>query len=125
MQLTLIRGLPGSGKSTLAQQLVKANPLTTVRYEADMYFGNPYKWEKEKLAEAHEWCLAATKEALEDFFDVVVANTFVKKRQLQPYLDLANSLNVPVQIIVCQEKFQSEHNVPQSVIDNMRKIFEY
>jgi predicted kinase len=93
----------------------------SVHFEADMWMGEPYKFDRAKLKDVHAACLEATKTALEGGYDVIVSNTFVKKWEMEPYLALAKQ----VQVIVCQGDFGNVHDVPPCVIERMRKEFEY
>lgn len=133
-KLILIRGVPGSGKSTLADQLANTPDPDTGRYtwshiEADMYFERPdgvYDWNPKLLKNAHEWCLKETKFTLEELdYNVVVANTFTRKWEMQPYIDLAAQLGVELEIRVCDGRYQNTHGVPPEKVEQMRQSFEY
>lgn len=105
IELLIIRGLPGSGKSTLAKSLAKSFNI----FSADDYFTDEhgtYRWDANKLTEAHADCFEKTRKALlsvSDSWDrayrsglpmfqtdyrVVVTNVFVKKSQVAPYAAL-------------------------------------
>jgi uridine kinase len=132
-KLILIRGLPGSGKSTIARQIVEESPNSRVHLEADMYFINNegmYIFDVDKLSSAHSWCLNSTLKYLQndlpgiDCIDtVVVSNTFTTHKELKPYYAIADSLNVPVEEIVCTGEYGSLHNVPPDTMSKMRKRF--
>jgi predicted kinase len=115
--LILIRGLPGSGKSTLAKRMTGY-----VHVEADMYFerSGPYRFDASQLPQAHQYCLQRTREALMQGCNVVVANTFVKISEMQPYL----TLGVPVRIVEATGQFTNIHNVSASVIEVMKANWE-
>lgn len=126
--LTLIRGIPGSGKSTFARQLQSINPHPTIVLEADQYFigiDGKYRYNATKITEAHSWCKEQTQRNLETGVSVIVANTFIRKWEMQPYLDMAFKFNIPVTIIIMNNEFKSIHDVPQSVIDRMKAQFEF
>lgn len=117
--LIIIRGLPGSGKSTLAKILVK---LGYRHFEADMYHykNGKYDWQPTNLSDAHNWCQQSVRIALENSHDVVVSNTCVDDKALQPYLEIAESFNIKPLILMMQSKFAGNiHNVPEDVIENM------
>ncbi len=122
MELVLIRGLPGSGKSTLA----KAMPCH-VHLEADMYFVHPYAgyvFEGSKVGAAHGWCQSEARRMLEARRPTVVSNTFTQKWEMQPYLDMAASLNIPVRVIEAKGNFKNVHGVPEDAIQRMRDRWE-
>ena len=123
-RLFLIRGLPGSGKSTLARVL--ASTLRAEHCEADFYFtrNGRYKFDASKLPEAHADCLARAKIALQEGRSVVVANTFSRRWEMQPYLDLARDYVVEVVELVTIGQWQNTHNVPDRTIQRMRERWE-
>lgn len=122
MELVLIRGLPGSGKSTLAKSMPAHHHL-----EADMYFVQPhvgYVFDKSKISSAHGWCQSEARRMLEAGRNVVVSNTFTQKWEIQPYLDIAASLNVHVRVIEATGNFKNVHGVPDEAIERMRARWE-
>jgi predicted kinase len=122
MTLILVRGLPGSGKSTYAASLGGYRHL-----EADMFFersDGSYHFDPAKLAQAHAWCQGAVRHELRQGADVVVSNTFTQRWEMQPYLDMAQELNVPVKVVVMNGRFKNVHNVPEQAIERMRARWE-
>lgn len=95
-KLLLIRGLPGSGKSTLARALGDAGWF---HVEADMWFtrdtdaGQVYAFNPKEVGKAHDWCQKQAAMALERGDNVVVANTFSRKWEIEPYAAMARTLN--------------------------------
>ena len=123
--LLLIRGLPGSTKSTTAKAICeKFNNLH--HFEADMYFqqGNNYNFDKTKLSAAHEWCYNQTINALQKDCSVCVANTFVKKWEMEKYINAAKSFKTELIIIECLAEYSSIHGVPEETIERMRRQWE-
>lgn len=128
--LILIRGIPGSGKSTYAKSILKlyqdaGKPVC--HYEADMYFTDldgSYLFDPTRLKDAHNWCQTCVEESLKSGYSCIVSNTFIKKWELQPYIDMASSLKVPVTILTMEGKYGNIHGVPDEKIQQMIKNFE-
>ena len=125
MKLILVRGMPGSGKSTIAKQL--AYSYECCHLEADMYFmqDGEYKFDVNKLREAHERCQTETRLHLRQDFDVVVSNTFTTIKELRPYFDIAAEFGIVPNVIVAQGDFGSVHNVPEETLTKMKARFAY
>lgn len=126
--LTLIRGIPGSGKSTFAKQLQDLLPPLCFIVEADQFLtdsNGTYKYDPSLVKEAHKWCQERTNGILKLKHSVIVSNTFIRKWEMQPYLDMASKLNIPVTTIIMNNEFKSIHDVPQSVINRMKAQFEF
>lgn len=94
----LVRGLPGEGKTTYARELAEAFDLA--HYEADMFPGLYVdgKLQRELLPAAHAACQGKTREALAGGRSVVVANTFVRRAEMAPYVDAARGFGARVVI---------------------------
>lgn len=123
--LIIVRGLPGSGKSTYAKSLVDTG-RADIFVEADQYFedgfGN-YLFDATKLHAAHKWCQYEVKRYLGMGMTVVVSNTFTTLKELKPYLEMAEELDVSVDVCRMMNEFGSIHNVPDHTIERMRNRF--
>lgn len=120
--LYIIRGLPGSGKSTLAKQLAPDN-----HYEADDYFmvNGKYMFDKTKLKAAHMDCRKKVENDMKKGIQkIAVANTFIRKWEYQPYVDLASHYGYLVVLKVCTGNYKNIHGVPDDVINRMKGRFE-
>ncbi|EGU53242.1 hypothetical protein VIOR3934_03874 [Vibrio orientalis CIP 102891 = ATCC 33934] len=121
VKLTLIRGLPGSGKSTLAKTFEVAH------FEADMYFvdaeGN-YRYQAEKIGEAHQWCQSMTEQSLANSASVVVSNTFVRRWEMMPYYKMAKRYGAEFEVIECHENYGNVHEVEPHIIEMMKKRWQ-
>lgn len=119
-KLKLIRGLPGSGKSTLAKTFI---PQGYVHLEADMYFmvNGEYQFKLEHVYSAHKWCQNTCRRLLDSGQNVVVANTFIKRWEFEPYLNMNAS---DVEIIVCSGRYGSIHNVSMDDFERMSSTWE-
>lgn len=123
--LYIIRGLPGSGKTTLAHRLASATG--GVVYEADDLFteAGEYRFDPNRLGEAHEQCFRNTAAALHEGRTVCVANTFTRRYEWERYQLLAQKLGVPCQILICQGNFGSVHDVPAETYHRMKLRWEW
>jgi len=117
-EVVLIRGVPGSGKTTKARTEYADYQLV----EADMFFERDghYKYDPNKIKDAHKWCQDTAEQWLEMGYDVVVANTFTRVWEMQPYLDMG----YPVTVIEATGNYANVHGVPQEVVNRMRERFE-
>lgn len=133
--LIIIRGVQGSGKSTLANSICRAHDMMAEEgepfsdhFEADMFFNGPegYKWDGSKIGEAHRWCqhqvyLCMQKERPL----IIVSNTFVKKEEMKPYLEMAQQHGYETQEIICRGRFQNVHGVPADKVEAKLRQFEF
>lgn len=138
LTLTLIRGLPGCGKSFLAGASFPGQPI----FEADQFFltGGAYKFDPSRLPDAHEDCRRRVLCALSDGVSCVVANTFTRRWEMEPYLAMAGVVSPrlsvsPLAVSVIDlfdggctdEQLASRniHGVPLSAIQAMRKRYQF
>lgn len=124
-KLILIRGTSGSGKSTLARWYHQRYE-DSVWLEADMYFqhDNEYRFNPNKLRDAHDWCQTTARVLLQQGHDVIVSNTFTRIWEMQPYLDMAYGLGVPVTVYRMNQQFENTHGVPDEVVQKQHDRFE-
>lgn len=116
--LILIRGIPGSGKSTYAKKLLETTPKS-VHFEADDFWIR-HEFDPKYLHLAHKQCQENAKEALEGGYTVIVANTFTRLWEMEPYLSMSDNISV----FRMTGEYGSVNNVPQKTIDKMKKRFE-
>jgi len=122
-ELFIIRGCPGSGKSTLAKKLVDEHLL----FEADMYFmkDGKYQYDKDKVGQAHGWCQMMVTHAMEDsMYPIAVANTFVKRWEMDCYYRLAKTFGYRVTEITVSGDYGNVHGVPVEVVQRMKANWE-
>lgn len=129
--LYLVRGLPGSGKSSFGARLA---PQV---FSADDYFmvDGRYQFDPGKLSDAHASCLWRTGAWLEDRYTahVAVANTFPRRWELEPYLQLAAAGGHELFVVdlydggLTDEQLAARnvHGVPVTTIANMRARWEH
>lgn len=120
----IIRGVPGSGKSTLAKMIQESTGAD--HFEADMYFDGPegYRFDASRIRQAHEWCQGKFLDSIRKGRDVIISNTFVKKWEMEFYIHQAKTHGYNVQIITLKGEFQNVHNVPQAIVERMKRNFE-
>lgn len=123
MKLLLVRGLPGSGKSTLAKNLIGHY----FHVETDQFWmeDGEYKFDVNRLGEAHAWCLARTRELMSTGFSPVVSNTFTTMKEMRPYFELAREFGITPTVMVAQNDWGNVHNVPALTLGRMKARFEY
>lgn len=120
--LILCRGAAGQGKSTYAKSLNLKH-----HFEADDYFiiDGKYIFNPKLLPQAHAQCLNKTIEAMKTGEDIVVANTFCRKWEMEKYIEAAKENGYSVEIKVMTGNYQNVHNVPAEVVQRQKDRFEY
>lgn len=115
-RLFLIRGLPGSGKTRLVEDYVAQGYQ---HLEADQFFmdSGQHRFDKEKQAEAHAWCLGQTRKALEGGGQVCVANVFATIPDVWPY----TMLGVEYQFVEDGFPERSVLDVPAELILDLQR----
>ena len=119
--LYIIRGVPGSGKSTLAHQLTKH----VVETDDFMMVDGEYKYDKDKVYACHKKCFNKVLDYMaHNVSPIAVSNTFIKKKDYKPYVDLAKEFGYDVEIKVCNGDYKNIHNVPQDRVEQMKSRFQ-
>lgn len=122
LELIIIRGVPGSGKTTKAKEY-----KDHFHVEADMYFidkDGRYVFDREKLRDAHEWCMASCRKALQEGQSVVVSNTFIRRWEVKPYVAMAKKYGAKLSVIEVSGMWKNEHGVPDETVERMRFNYE-
>jgi len=125
MTLHLIRGWPGSGKTRHAwflEQMYIAARASVVHFEADQYYviEHTYLWDGTQVKHAHNWCQWRTRTALPRYDHVIVANTFTRIWEMQPYLDMTDD----VKVYRCSGNYENVHGVPPDMVQLMKDRME-
>ncbi len=121
-QITLVRGVSGSGKSTVA------NLISGYVVSADDYFmvDGIYKFDPSQLKSAHQYCQSLVETHMERGVNVVVANTFTRKWEMDAYFSLADKYGYMIHTIIVENRHGGKniHDVPPEAINNMKERFE-
>lgn len=122
MRLTIVRGVPGSGKSTFAARAFPG----VFRVENDMFHvrGGEYRFDGGRQKEAVSWCMRACEDALGNGMDVVVSNTFTKRKYVAAYAALAARHGAEMSVYRMAGSFENEHSVPDAVLESMKTGFQ-
>ncbi len=130
--LIILRGVSGSGKSTFANWLVNNLVISEnrdgkvgdylIRFEADQWFvDNDEPWNPRYLGTAHEWCQAEVKKSLQDGYITIVSNTTTTKKELDPYIKIANDLGVQYFVLIADGDYNNVHDVPLPKVEQQAR----
>lgn len=121
-KLICLRGPSGSGKTTYAKSLNLKH-----HFEADDYFiiDGKYIFNPKLLPQAHAQCLNKTITAMSSGEDIVVANTFCRKWEMEKYIEAAKANGYNVEIKVMTGDYQNVHGVPPEIVQRQKDRFEY
>ena len=120
--LHLVRGIPGSGKSTFAHRQWPA----VLHLENDMFceIDGKYQWSKERVKTAVSMCIDMAKMALDNNCDVVVANTFTKKRYVAAYEKIARERGAKFEVYRCNGGFKNTHRLSPEMVESFKRAME-
>ena len=133
--IVIIRGLSGAGKTTLAD-IICGNNDACVTIAADDYFYNEdgvYEFDAEQLRDAHDWCKTETESCMtQGFKTIVVHNTFTRRWEVEPYIQLASKHNYRVIVTSLFDSGKndaelagrSEHGIEIYNVRNQRRRWE-
>lgn len=134
--LVIIRGLSGSGKTTLAEQICDASQEDRIAIAADDFFydeDDVYRFDAEQLKDAHEWCKQEVESCMVQAFNIIaVHNTFTRRWEVEPYIELANKHGYQVSVVSLfdagmndvQLAKRSLHGIPVSSVRAQRNRWE-
>lgn len=121
--LVLLRGVPGAGKSTVADSMSSGiYPVLA----ADDYFmvNGEYRFDPAKLGKAHKSCQRRCKAHMErGARKIFVNNTFVKAKDMNPYVKMAQEHGYIVFSLVVENRHggRDVHNVPEDALVRMEE----
>lgn len=125
-KLYILISVSGGGKSTYALKLLKDNPTLAV-CSADHFFvdsNGVYKFDAQKLGQAHQKCQVDAGIAMAKGLPVVVDNTNLKWGDISPYIRIASVHGYEISFILfdAQEADlpmlaeRNRHGVPEAAI---------
>lgn len=120
-----MQGVPGSGKSHLARLI--ADNIVGVICSTDDYFyeDGEYKFDPAKLGEYHSRNLQHATDLMAEGCNVVVDNTNILQKHVQPYVNAARQHGYHVQFVrITGDNFGNIHKVPQEVVERMQNQME-
>ena len=122
MRCILCRGLPGSGKSTFARSRFPG----AFHVENDMFHvrDGEYRFSAARQREAVSWCMDMCRAALAAGMDVVVSNTFTRRRYVEAYRKIAEEAGAEFRVYRLTARRGNVHSVPADVMENMERGFE-
>ena len=120
--LRCVRGNPGSGKTRFAATHFPG----VFHVENDMFLikGNDYKWSPYGVKQAIVWCTDMVRNALEHKIDVIVCNTFTKRKFIQHYKDLAEQYDADFQVYRCTGNFKNVHGLDDAMVEKFKNAME-
>lgn len=120
--LHLVRGIPGSGKSSFVRKTFPG----ILHIENDMFHmhDGKYDWRSEHMKDAISWCAEMVETALANSMDVVVANTFTKKKFIEFYKKLADEYHAKFNVYRCIGNFKNVHGLTNSTVKNFEDNME-
>lgn len=129
--LIIVRGVPGSGKTTFANQCAatyREAGMSSVVLSADDWMVNDegeYAFDHKRLPEVHSACQRmANMQMMVGTKVIFVANTFVRKWEMEPYLVLAKMWGYTVQVYRMTGEYENVHGVPSDKVAIMRSNME-
>jgi len=130
-QLIILRGLPGSGKSTLAEKIAgQKNAIICSTDDFWLCNDGEYRFESDRLKEAHEWCQNKARKALKEGKTVIIDNCNVLRAHMQPYEEMAENAEIVYLTSPLNDKdaeflyYNSKHPVPLDKIKDMKRDWE-
>ena len=120
--LHLFRGKPGSGKSSAARRMFP----DLLHVENDMFLidDGKYKWSPSRVKTAIQLCSLVVKTALTNGCDVVVANTFTKKKFIDYYKKLAGIYGAAIKVYRCVGEFKNVHGLDDVMVEKFNNAME-
>lgn len=97
-----------------------------VKFENDQYFmrDGHYQWSKESMPAAITWCTEMCRIALDRGMDVVVCNTFTKRKFVEAYKSFVEEAGAEFIVYRCRGHFQNVHGLTDEMVRGFEKAME-
>lgn len=125
-KLIIMQGVPGSGKSTRAKELKEELGDNAVICSTDDYFmvNGEYCFRPIGLSDYHSLNLERAKDLMNEGKTVIVDNTNIEAWECRRYVLHAFTLGIEILFVRVEGDYQSVHNVPQHIVENMKAKME-
>ena len=120
--LRCFRSYPGSGKSTAAKMMFPG--VLLLENDQFLISDDEYKWSPERVKEAINWCMQMVRTALENNFDICVANTFTKKQYVEAYKKIADEYGAKFEVYRCTGNFKNVHGLSDELVQKFKDAME-
>jgi hypothetical protein len=122
--LHIFRGLPGSGKSTRARNL--AAELGAIFIEADMFHvaDGDYCFNNRRAGYVYRDMPKLLGSLAAHGMDIVYAGVLPVEESILHIADPCRACGYKINITTCSGKWGNIHNVPNDVLESMRKCFQ-
>lgn len=143
-KMIIVRGLPGSGKSSLAYTLwcrfenaylnYRGKKAVILSTDEVVTASDVYLWSPRTIAASHKMNQEKCRTACERGLNVIVDNTNITLKEMQPYIDIAEEFNYEFKIKEpdtwwrynieeCHRR--NGHDVPLEVVQNMSHRWQH
>lgn len=132
-KMILIRGLPGSGKSTFAKELAETENAVILSTDDIISANNYYIFSPDYLGLAHTLNQAKAEEYCKRGRNIIIDNTNITTREVQPYFDIANKYKYEFELQEMNLEWswnidecfkRNRHSVPLEVIKRMKNRYQ-
>jgi len=120
--LRIFRGNPGAAKSTSAKMMFPGTLL--VENDQFLISDDEYKWSPERRDKAINLCINFVKTALANNNDVVVANTFTKRKYVDVYKMIAEDFGAKFEVYRCTGNFKNVHGLSDEMVQKFKDAME-
>ncbi len=124
--LYILSGIAGSGKTTLAKKMIMEGKAVNY-FEADAWMTDGYgvyTFDPKRLGYCHNHCKLAVEGCMIAGYNTIQSNTNLRRKDVEPYLALAEHYGYTVVIIILSTNYGNIHGVPADKISSMKDLLE-